>query len=191
MTLTFTAGPNWICNTIGACHEKRWQRSRIGDECCDTIESASCKQTQRASMLLCDLLSAFQYINISSIIYAPIIASVKLSILLQYLRTFVPSRQNHFYLYIGVHLCIWNCLGFYLADMIINIVVRDPYDRTLSPENITSHWFFIDGAFRATGIFNVLSDFAILLLPMPCLYGLQMPLKRRLSIMAIFGTGSL
>jgi hypothetical protein len=43
----------------------------------------------------------------------------------------------------------------------------------------------------ATGIFNMISDFYILLLPMPLIFGMLMPLARRIRIASIFGLGLL
>ena len=132
-----------------------------------------------------------QYLNVSTILYAPTIYFVKLSILLQYLRVFAPSRQIHLYLWVGIHLCIWNSLAFYLTDTIIAIVMRDPCEKLWDPKPNSPPCFDIQGSYRATGIFNVVSDFTILVLPMPCLYSLQMPLRRKLWIVAVFATGSL
>ncbi len=37
--------------------------------------------------------------------------------------------------------------------------------------------------------FNIVSDFYLLFLPIPAVLGLQMPTKRKLGVLAIFGTG--
>jgi len=41
------------------------------------------------------------------------------------------------------------------------------------------------------GIFNVVSDFYLLVVPLPAVWGLQLPRKKRVEILAIFGTGLL
>ena len=43
----------------------------------------------------------------------------------------------------------------------------------------------------ATGLFNILSDFAILILPIVPISKLQMPLRRKLLLIAVFATGIL
>ncbi len=53
------------------------------------------------------------------------------------------------------------------------------------------HCFEGDASYKASGVFNVLSDFAILVLPMPTLWNLQMSLRRKLLIMGVFATGFL
>lgn len=45
--------------------------------------------------------------------------------------------------------------------------------------------------YRIAAGFNFVSDVFIFFLPMPTLYKLQLPLKQRLSIMAIFALGGL
>jgi len=45
------------------------------------------------------------------------------------------------------------------------------------------------GLFQAHAIYSLLIDVMIILLPMPTLYGLHMPLKRRLLVMGIFAIG--
>ena len=55
----------------------------------------------------------------------------------------------------------------------------------------TGHCFDATASWKASGVFNVLSDFAILILPMPTVWTLQMSLRRRLLIMGVFATGLL
>lgn len=43
--------------------------------------------------------------------------------------------------------------------------------------------------FLLTGIVNIIIDVFIVLLPMPMLWGLQMPLTRKVAISGIFGMG--
>ena len=54
----------------------------------------------------------------------------------------------------------------------------------------TGYRFSDDAIFQANGIFNVISDFAILILPMPCLWKLRMPLKKKILVITVFATGS-
>ena len=51
--------------------------------------------------------------------------------------------------------------------------------------------FDSSASYKASGVFNVLSDFAILIVPMPTLWNLQMSLKKKLLTMAVFATGLL
>ena len=44
-------------------------------------------------------------------------------------------------------------------------------------------------AFEAVGILNLLTDIAIIILPMPWLWTLQLPISKKLGLTAIFGIG--
>lgn len=46
-----------------------------------------------------------------------------------------------------------------------------------------------DGHNIGVGITNTFSDFALLMLPMPALWGLQMPVKRKVGLSVIFPLG--
>ena len=44
-------------------------------------------------------------------------------------------------------------------------------------------------AYEAFGIINLLIDLAIVILPMPLLWGLQLPIAKKVALTAIFGVG--
>lgn len=46
-------------------------------------------------------------------------------------------------------------------------------------------------AYEAFGIINLLIDLAIVILPMPLLWGLQLPVPKKVALTAIFGVGFL
>ena len=136
-------------------------------------------------------LTAIQWVNISSIVYGPVIFFIKLSILLQYLRIFRPTRQGNMFLYVGVQVCIWSTFLFYFVDTIFEIIMCLPREKIWNPLMTTGHCFNTNAAFQATGIFNVLSDFAILLLPIPSVWRLKVSLRKKIGIIAIFSAGFL
>lgn len=39
------------------------------------------------------------------------------------------------------------------------------------------------------GVLNIVTDLVLLLLPMPCLYGLKLSFHKRLGLMGMFGAG--
>ena len=43
----------------------------------------------------------------------------------------------------------------------------------------------------ASGVFNTVSDFAILIIPIISVWGLQLPAKQKWGLTAVFGTGLL
>ena len=67
----------------------------------------------------------------------------------------------------------------------------NPREKLWNPLITDGHCFNSGTDFESSGIFNVISDFAILILPMPCLWKLQMPLRKKLLVMGVFATGFL
>ena len=45
--------------------------------------------------------------------------------------------------------------------------------------------------FLSSGLFNVISDFAILILPLRCIHALQLPTRRKIMIGMVFSAGIL
>ena len=126
--------------------------------------------------------------NILDILYGPVIFFTKLSILLQFLRMFVPKQKNWAYYYIVF--LIWFNLLFYTAMMFSQIFGCTSQEKTWNEgvEGLCLNDLSIQVASAAV---NVLSDFLILLMPFPCIWQLQLPVRRKIGISAIFAFGSL
>lgn len=129
-----------------------------------------------------------QLANIIEIIYNPIIFATKLSILLLFLRIFVPNGKGATY-YI-IHILIWLNLCFYIANVPIEIWPCIPREKLWKP-SVPGRCLDNERVFVAGGAINVVSDFAILLLPVVLISRLQMPLKKKIGVSAIFATGFL
>jgi len=93
-------------------------------------------------------------------------------------------------MYIGTHICIWSCFIFYSVQMSLEIANCTPREKIWNPF-VPGHCFHNHASFLAGGIFNIISDFAILILPMPVLGRLQVPLRKKLMMIAVFATGIL
>ena len=114
---------------------------------------------------------------------------IKLSILLLYLRIFSLNLRTRCFLYCGI-----------LAILIFTIVSSTLYGTFCVPRHHHS-WQEAaasrrcsssqDGLEIANGAFNATSDTYILLLPLPCIWRLQLPTRKRLTLMATFLTGLL
>lgn len=129
--------------------------------------------------------------NLSSILYCPAVFFIKLSILLQYLRIFVPNRKGNMSLFVAIQSCVWSCFIMYLVATICAIAQCVPREKIWNPLMTTGHCINNSAAYLSTAIFNVITDFAILILPMPSLWKLQMPVKQKILTTAIFATGFL
>ena len=78
-----------------------------------------------------------------------------------------------------------------LVMAIIEVDLCTPRERIWNPLLDTGHCFNVWATFQASGIFNVISDFAILVLPVPSVWKLKISLRRKILTTAIFATGFL
>lgn len=113
---------------------------------------------------------------------------VKLSILLQFMRIFVPSKTGPAYYFIqSVN---WLNLLFYSAYTIassLNCIPRRKIWEPYTPGKCLD----IAKLIIASSIINVFSDLAMFIIPLFCISSLQMPFKRKLGISVVFATGIL
>lgn len=123
--------------------------------------------------------------------YGITICLIKESILLQYLRIFIPNRRADIYLYITIQFIIWSVFVFYLLYTVFQIVLCTPREKVWNPLMETGHCFSVSAIYNATGVFNIISDLAILIVPLIPICKLQMPLKRKLLVSSIFAAGLL
>ncbi len=113
---------------------------------------------------------------------------IKLALFLLILRIFSTLR----WLRILVHLGATFNILFCFSGSIALIVLASPrhgqnYLEVLEgPASTHSKTLLI-----VQGVVNVVSDFYLLVVPLPAVWGLKLPLKKRFGILAIFGTGSL
>lgn len=133
-------------------------------------------------------LTALQLANVSQILYGPIIFVTKLSILLLYLRVFAPSTKSKTYFFIQI--LIWVNLLFYLASTLVKIFECTPRSK-IWHRDTPGTCVNINSLITTASIFNVVSDFLILLLPIACVWRLQMKLTKKLGTSAVFAAGAL
>ncbi|KAL8822520.1 MAG: hypothetical protein Q9191_006744, partial [Dirinaria sp. TL-2023a] len=121
--------------------------------------------------------------------YAPFIWFIKLSLFVLYIEVFGLLQWLRYSAYTGVILT--GC--FYFATMVAIIVLCEPTrgksqlayaSAQASPKCSQSYMVVL-----AQGIVNVISDLYLIALPMPALWSLQMPLRRKLGLVAVISTG--
>lgn len=115
---------------------------------------------------------------------------IKLSILLQYKKIFAPTGEKNL-IYWGVHIVIWLNFAFYFAITFAEIFLCNPREKYWNLLIETGHCYNRNAANISAGAVNSFSDFVILLLPQRVIWKLQMPLKRKLAVSAVFLTGFL
>ena len=127
-----------------------------------------------------------KYINIVQISYGPAAACTKSTILLLYLRVFEPRRWSR--LDFTVRALILIICSFYFALSIAKICQCIPrtriWDKTV-PGKCVDLSILLD----ASGLFNIISDVLILLVPLKGIWSLQMVKKRKIGIYMIFTVG--
>ena len=125
-------------------------------------------------------------IAVWELLYGPTICFAKLALFLLYLRIFSCKRSTKIAIYLGI---LVNSLFYAATTMVFGVqCVRRPAETwlgaTISPRcGSTLSMNYIQGGF------GVASDLYIFILPLPVLWGLQMPLQRKLAVCAIFLTG--
>ena len=136
-------------------------------------------------------LPSDQWVNIVIIFYDPVNVFVKVAILLQYSRIFNPTGKSDLPMFIAIQFWIWSITLFYLVEMFFNIFLCSPREMIWNKLITTGHCYNGYAIDKASGVFNVISDFAILILPMSSIWRLRMSLKKRLLLSGVFAVGFL
>lgn len=116
--------------------------------------------------------------------------AIKLSILLLYRRLFTTfQRRLKVILYtVGIYVIAWTIYTFFAVLFQCTPV---HYSWDFPRGSIQGQCVNLTGAYIGSGITNTLSDLAILILPMPIIWQLQIPKKQKMVICGIFLLGGL
>jgi hypothetical protein len=114
-----------------------------------------------------------------------------MSILVQYLQMFAPSRTVNRFVFWGSWLVILTSFTFYTIDTFLTIFACNPREKIWNKFEQKGHCINYNAVILATGYFNIASDLAILLLPVRSVWKLQIPLRKKINISLLFGTGLL
>ncbi|GKZ36894.1 hypothetical protein AbraIFM66950_008158 [Aspergillus brasiliensis] len=133
-----------------------------------------------------DLHDFAKLINASQVLYGPLIFLTKLSIFLLYLRVFAPSPKCNQWWFIQALMGL--NFFFYLADTIVKIFECTPRER-IWDKTVPGHCIDANIPVLVTSIVNVVSDIMMLLMPIRCVWRLQIALRQKVGISAIFAAG--
>ncbi|KAH8700415.1 hypothetical protein BGW36DRAFT_357077 [Talaromyces proteolyticus] len=126
-----------------------------------------------------------QLANIIEIIYCPTILGAKTAMVLQTRRFFVVNSRGKVY---WLHeVLLWTNVACYLALMLSFICACVPRNKLWEP-TIPGKCVSSNGILIASSVLNVISDVAMLLLPLWVVKQLQLPRKIKIMLSAIFGT---
>ena len=133
-------------------------------------------------------MPVIQYENYSDMAYSISLLATKLSLMLLILRVFCSVHYDKPY-YLTVALMLINS-GFYLAYIIIAVAVCKPRQKIWTPQ-LPGKCLDIHKLYLGSAFFNFLSDIAMLSVPIFLIWRLQMSVRRKIGITAIFCTGGL
>lgn len=121
-------------------------------------------------------------------VYGPTIFFAKASLLLLVLRVFSPDRWTRYSIYFG----LTTTFAFHLGTTVAFGALCIPRRGESWPEGLFStHCGKAISMTYIQGTFNVVSDFYILIIPIPVVVRLQLPLRKKVGVCAIFMTGLL
>lgn len=129
-----------------------------------------------------------RYANYEDISYSLALFFTKFSIMLLILRVFCSVNRDGFY-WLTQFLIAVNGI-FYITFFFIPIFLCIPRSKIWFPEE-AGHCLDVNDLYLASAIFNVLSDIAMLSVPMYLIWNLQMSTRRKIGVSVIFLTGGL
>ena len=109
---------------------------------------------------------------------------VKLSILHLYTRIFSVHKLAFFAYVIGAL-----TLAYWLSTILTAFLICTPFAYNWDKLIIGGHCGNVLTYYLSTAIVNLLIDVAIVVLPLPILWGLQMKTSRKIALTAIFSLG--
>ena len=132
-------------------------------------------------------------VNAGEIMYSVIILAAKLSILLLYLRVFVPARSQKTWVYYAIIFVIIFNIVFYTIATFIRAFSCTPRAKIWDPNlpgTCINHYDIYTIVIVNAGL-NVISDVFMILIPMSVIWKLHISRKRKIKISAFFFLGFL
>lgn len=121
------------------------------------------------------------------ILYSPTMCLVKLTVLVQIGQVFATTGKRLFFFLLGLSIAI---IMFYTTTMLFRILACIPRAKIWDPAT-KGKCFNSDAAITSSAALNVVIDFILLLVPIERTWRLQMPMKRKIAVSAVFATGFL
>ena len=129
--------------------------------------------------------------NILEILYGPLVFCVKMAVTLQYLRMFAPNRTVNPFVFYGSWIIITICTLFYITIVFLTVYACTPREKIWNRLLPGGQCLNYRATIVSTAFFNILSDIAILLLPVRTVWKMRIPTKKKVAISMLFGTGLL
>ncbi|KAF2967891.1 hypothetical protein GQX73_g5706 [Xylaria multiplex] len=130
-----------------------------------------------------------RYVNIVEILYGPVTFCAKYAVLRQLQSLFFSHRKKNI-TYKAIEALIWANLLFYVATTFLFLFICTPREKIWNFA-VEGHCLSHNDVVVTTPAINLLSDVTILLIPIAEVYKLQIPIKTKLNMAAIFAVGLL
>lgn len=127
-----------------------------------------------------------QLIIAGELIYAVGVYLTKATILLLYLRIFGSDRQIN----VVIHGLLVVLAAYYIATIGVKSAICIPLRRLWDPE-IDGHCINNTVTLLTDCAVSIISDFAILILPIRHVWALQLPVRSKVQLTIVFATGTL
>lgn len=132
-----------------------------------------------------------QYVQIGRISYCIDMFLIKLAIILQLLRIFVPLKKRDA-MFWTCQALMWLNFIYYTSYVFLEIFHCNPIKKGWSQRvypPIKGSCLDLQAAYIAGAVINTASDLSIVILPQPVIWRLQLSSKKRIGLCAIFLIG--
>jgi hypothetical protein len=134
---------------------------------------------------MCPLLRLLQLVMVASILYCPFLAFAKFSLLLFYLKL-SPLRCFRLCIYASMFLVF----GYSIALLGPLIFPCTPFKKTWDMTVTEGSCIDRTPVYMATAVLNMITDFLLLVLPLPMVVNLHAPRAQKVGLICAFGIGS-
>ena len=111
--------------------------------------------------------------------------STKLSILLLFIRIFIPPQQKKPNIFYAIWVVIWLNL-LYSIGMLLMLALQCVGKTEAPGKTCVDHFAF----YITSSVVYVLTDVVMLAIPLDAIWGLQLATRRKIGICAIFAMGA-
>ncbi|KAH8702470.1 hypothetical protein BGW36DRAFT_117415 [Talaromyces proteolyticus] len=129
---------------------------------------------------------AAYWFNVASVLYGVFILFTKLSVLWLYRRVFSPMKWSPLDIIIVSLIVIM--VGFYVSTTLVKILECIPRAKIFD-KNIPGTCVNVSALLNASGLFNTITDYIILLLPIHSALRLKLNRTKKLLVIAVFTFG--
>ncbi|KAF7558101.1 hypothetical protein G7Z17_g21 [Cylindrodendrum hubeiense] len=126
----------------------------------------------------------FKCIMVFALLWNATTCFTKISILLMYVSLFPIRKMLLACRGLGIFIILWN-IGGILGGLLVCRPIAMNWDQTVPGGKCGNQPMY----YMALGVINILVEVTMLALPFPVLYKLQMPLRKKLVVFAMFSIG--